>query len=103
MRLPASAQADRVHNLCDALRLSGERFRHLTLQIRIDHTIQVHDVIQSLYLDLIRRLQDWMLIKQCAHFGRDFSVAGATAEPAFSVCRTSRKSARQNEREGQCV
>jgi hypothetical protein len=56
MRLPTSAQADRVHDLCDALGVSGERFRHLTLQIRIDQAIQVHNMIQSLYFDQIRRL-----------------------------------------------
>ena len=61
--LPVSAYADRVHDLGDPGCLEGDRFRHLSLEVRIDQAGQIHYAIQGLHVEQIRRLQRRMLVE----------------------------------------
>jgi hypothetical protein len=95
------AKTDRVHDLGHAGGLEGNRLRQLALQICIYQTIQIHHMIESLHVEQIGRFQCRIPIEHRANFSRNFSIAGASAESAFSVCGTPRKGANENDAEGQ--
>jgi hypothetical protein len=96
-----AAEADRIHDPRHARGFEGDRFGHQALEVRIDHTAQIHHMIQSPHIEEIGRLQCRMLIEQRLYRGRDFRVAGAPGESALPVHRTSRKSLRQEDGESQ--
>jgi len=57
LRLAAPANPNRVHDLCHTGRLEGDGFRHLALDIRVDQTIQIDHMIQSLHIEQIGGFQ----------------------------------------------
>ncbi len=63
----------------------GNHCRHLTLEIGIDYSGQIHHVIERLHVQEVGRLQFGVRDEQTFDASGDICVARATREPAFLV------------------
>ena len=79
----------------------GNGFGQHPLRAGIDHTVQIHHVIQGLHVNQIRGPQRRMLRDQCLYFDTELRVAGASLETAFLVRSTTSHGIGQKAAKGQ--
>ena len=78
--------------------LGGDR----SLELGVHQSVQVHDMIISLYRDEIRRLKCGMLCEQLLHLSCNVRIAGATLESARPVRRATRERSEQEAARNVC-
>jgi hypothetical protein len=92
-----------IHHFDDARSLHRNRLGDTAIETIVDLAIEIHDAIDRLHFDGMRRTKFGVLIEERTHIGRDRGIGAASAVSALTVGCTSRHGGRKREKNNYCT